>query len=971
MPNVLNEFAGDGVTQTFNFSMTDGYLSRDYVLFQTRPNDSILGYEDYDRSKITWLTDFSVRTAEPIPVGTTFVITRTTPASALVDFQNTSRIMERTLDTATRQSLHRTAETADYVSRGVVSMTGLAEAAVGASEEAAQAAELSAGRALSAEQAAYAAANSAQVAANNAGVAADLAEDAITTADEALQLIKDAVKGNVDSFNGREGTVLPEAGDYTPPQVGFALGGVLNGSPEWSSVPSWSSNDYGQNAATQALTNRTELLNKRLREVVSVKDFGAAGDGTGDDSAAFNSAFLYAHSIGGAVVTVPAGVYNIASRMHIGRNTELRSSEGVIYKRTGTVGFLTNDLGIDSNVTNYQGNGNIVIDGGVWDGNSVANYGAFNHMGIGQADGVVIKNCTFLDSVRAHCIDLSGCRNVWLTNNKFLGFSKYKHSPDGYGTTSDTLGEVTTTVTFLSDNQISGTSPGDGECVQFSSVTGNSGLVANKWYFVVGTNGSKFKLSLTFGGTPVTFPSGGSGKLKSWVRDFSEAVQLDHHIPGSFSFGALDGTPNVNVFFTGNVVSANPARTDNTFGPHTIGIGSHGGVHDKYMENIVVDGNSFIDCTFAGVRVWKWKGLVVSGNTFKNCVRCIHVTPTSWDSPSANNPDGTPSGAGQAGSDYIISGNIFNNYSDIGIFFTGPQSLAPNGQKVYHERVTISDNTFSSLSSQGASIDLRWVKDSVVSNNSFVDVERALALIYVSGTTINGNVSRNVAKEFIHQNDNMPTAGLGNSESLSIIGNHCTNTGYNCINLLAANNFSICNNVIVGTSTFAPTRSGISVSSGASNGIISGNAILDGGASNKPLYGIYVTATCTGVTLGPNKVQGVVSSEVQYGSVQPGHVVQGVTTIAGTLLSNSSEPGLLLKGFPSNRGGLAVPVGESLSLGHFNDTSKAFTLAAQVTADANWQIYGAGKGVVLKTPDGSKNYLVTVNNSGALVTTLT
>lgn len=261
MPNVLNEYAGDGVTQTFNFSMTDGYLSRDYVVFQTRPNDSILGYEDYDRSRITWLTDFSVRTAEPIPVGTTFVITRATPAAALVDFQNTSRITERNLDTATRQSLHRTVETADYVARGVVGITELAEVAVAAAEDSAHAAELAASLVLSAEQAAASAANS-------ASVAEGLAEAATNTADAALQLIGDAVNGSVSSFNGRGGTVLPEDGDYTPPQVGFALGGALSGNPVWGAVPAWANNTYGQNAAAQVLTNRTELL-KQHTELLS------------------------------------------------------------------------------------------------------------------------------------------------------------------------------------------------------------------------------------------------------------------------------------------------------------------------------------------------------------------------------------------------------------------------------------------------------------------------------------------------------------------------------------------------------------------------------------------------------------------------------------------------------------------------------------------------------------------------------
>ena len=47
----------------------------------------------------------------------------------------------------------------------------------------------------------------------------------------------------------------------------------------------------------------------KLREVVSVKDFGAVGDGFADDTAAFNAAIAYMQSSPGHPVYVPPGVY--------------------------------------------------------------------------------------------------------------------------------------------------------------------------------------------------------------------------------------------------------------------------------------------------------------------------------------------------------------------------------------------------------------------------------------------------------------------------------------------------------------------------------------------------------------------------------------------------------------------------------------------------------------------------------------
>lgn len=186
MPNVLNEFTGDGVTKTFTFAMTGGYLNRDYVFFFTRPNDDLLNYTPYADANVTWVGDFTVELSAPVPIGTTFVIIRSTPLSPLVDFQNTSRITEKNLDTATQQSIHIAAESSDLVGRleaVVKSAKADAEDALTGAEEASANATLAAQAAMGAS----AAAGLAQVAAENANTAA---QDALQSAQasEALAL---------------------------------------------------------------------------------------------------------------------------------------------------------------------------------------------------------------------------------------------------------------------------------------------------------------------------------------------------------------------------------------------------------------------------------------------------------------------------------------------------------------------------------------------------------------------------------------------------------------------------------------------------------------------------------------------------------------------------------------------------------------------------------------------------------------
>lgn len=198
MPNVLNEFTGDGVTKTFTFAMTGGYLNRAYVFFFTRPNDDLLNYTPYDDANVTWVGDFTVELSAPVPIGTTFVIVRSTPLSPLVDFQNTSRITEKNLDTATQQSIHIAAESSDLVGRleaVVKSAKADAEDALAGAEEASDNAILAAQAAMGAS----AAAGLAQVAAENANTAAQNALQS-AQASEALALQASSEAGTAASL---------------------------------------------------------------------------------------------------------------------------------------------------------------------------------------------------------------------------------------------------------------------------------------------------------------------------------------------------------------------------------------------------------------------------------------------------------------------------------------------------------------------------------------------------------------------------------------------------------------------------------------------------------------------------------------------------------------------------------------------------------------------------------------------------
>ena len=70
----------------------------------------------------------------------------------------------------------------------------------------------------------------------------------------------------------------------------------------------------------------TRTMQDKVRESISVIDFGAVGNGTTDDTTAIQAAINYAGSIGGARVLFPAGSYRIITTINIpGDNVCLES----------------------------------------------------------------------------------------------------------------------------------------------------------------------------------------------------------------------------------------------------------------------------------------------------------------------------------------------------------------------------------------------------------------------------------------------------------------------------------------------------------------------------------------------------------------------------------------------------------------------------------------------------------------------
>lgn len=164
-----------------------------------------------------------------------------------------------------------------------------------------------------------------------------------------------------------------------------------------------------------------------LDDVVSVKRFGAVGDGVADDSAAIQAAIDAVEAEGGGTVYFPVGTYSIQLSLTPKSNVSYRGEgELSVLKITTTPGptYIFNQALTD-------------LDGVVWDGlafdgaanyptntdyvQTYANKNTAIRIGGVKASNIVIRNCHFNEFSNGS-IDINGfeSNNITIRDNRFI-----------------------------------------------------------------------------------------------------------------------------------------------------------------------------------------------------------------------------------------------------------------------------------------------------------------------------------------------------------------------------------------------------------------------------------------------------------------------------------------------------------------------------------------------------------------------
>ncbi|TWL55483.1 Plasmin and fibronectin-binding protein A [Bacillus licheniformis] len=172
------------------------------------------------------------------------------------------------------------------------------------------------------------------------------------------------------------------------------------------------------------INDSSSSLNKKIY-FKNALSYGADPTGEKPSAEAIQKALDEIHKEGGGQLFIPGGKYLIEKRMFVYENTRVTMAQNCTLLRGWAGGFFANGTPTDK-FKGYSGRGNIIIEGGILDGNyaNIDKYptSAMDSIILGHAKNISIDNVTFKDTISAHAIDANGCDNLRITNSKFTGF---------------------------------------------------------------------------------------------------------------------------------------------------------------------------------------------------------------------------------------------------------------------------------------------------------------------------------------------------------------------------------------------------------------------------------------------------------------------------------------------------------------------------------------------------------------------
>ena len=324
---------------------------------------------------------------------------------------------------------------------------------------------------------------------------------------------------------------------------------------------------FRQSNASGALVNAVgRTVHQKLQETISVKDFGAVGDGVTDDTAAIQSAV---NAAGGKALYFPGGTYIVGEIITVLSNSSLYGDPGVTTLKLKTKTYAPANVSIFvlTNITN------VYIYGLTFNGNK-GNIGTTRNPinTVFQTTKVTFDTCEWINC-EGICLNVSTVvDNFAVLNCRFINCGGATDNSDGYRNQA---------IAFSADGAARS---------KDIEITGN-------YFFAIGLD----CISMT---------------------NLDNVVVSNNSAYNSYTF--LFNTPTIystiNLTVTGNVIyNTNQGALNNSVNPVAIDLPA--------VINATVIGNAIFDTDQAAIGIFDGSdNVVVSNNTIVNAVR----KPASW-----------------------------------------------------------------------------------------------------------------------------------------------------------------------------------------------------------------------------------------------------------------------------------------------------------------------------------------------------
>ncbi|WP_342412166.1 right-handed parallel beta-helix repeat-containing protein [Bacillus sp. FSL K6-1560] len=177
-------------------------------------------------------------------------------------------------------------------------------------------------------------------------------------------------------------------------------------------------------------------LNRRLDMLpqVNVLEFGADPTGEIDSAPMIQKALDLAKNGDGVHIYIPNGcTFKLEAPLIFWANTKVSAHGAKMLNYYGQYMGVNGDGTV--NYHGYEGNGNIIIEGGVWDCRGLHIQRGTNAFSFGHGRNIYVKNVIIKDVRSYHGIEFNACERFGCIDSDFLGF----FDPDGTRSFSEAI----------------------------------------------------------------------------------------------------------------------------------------------------------------------------------------------------------------------------------------------------------------------------------------------------------------------------------------------------------------------------------------------------------------------------------------------------------------------------------------------------------------------------------------------------